>query len=545
MWNRVWKPGIARSLVFFILLLSSAITLLVTCFQLYRDYRADLDQLEEQLDQLELSFSKPLAEALWSFDYSQVAVNLEGIVRLPDIAHGRVVAAADGKQIEVGEPARSRSFERVLELSYDDHGREVVVGRLEVEATLENILARLHNKAWLVLVSQAIQTFLVALFLFVMLDRLVIRHLETIAHFAKNLRLDKPQPLVLHRPQPRRNDEFEEVVKAFQLMQGELSASYKHLLESNLELDAKTRELELHRTNLQNLVEERTGALKQAQQRLVESARRSGMAEIAVGTLHNVGNALNSLNVSSQLLLEQVARSRVESLGRASEVLRQTMENLAPALRHESKVDKLATFFHGLTEQLRQEKLILTEELQNMQKQIETVRKAVQAQESYADFDQPEEPTLLAELVDQVLAMNETSMQQKGILLQRDLDAACRLSLPKSRIHYVIAHLIHNAMDALVKGKVDQPRLSVSLQRSAENWRLSIADNGCGIASADLAHIFEYGFSSKPGSQGIGLHLSANTMHEIGGQLLAESEGLGRGATFHALFPSDAAHVAH
>jgi signal transduction histidine kinase len=533
----VWKPGIARSLVFFILLVSSLITLLVTCFQLYRDYTADLNQLEEQLDQLELSFSKPLAEALWTFDYSQVAVNLEGIVRLPDIAHGRVVAAADGKQIEVGQAVQGRSFEKVLELSYDDHGRLVVVGRLEVEATLENILARLRSKAWLVLVAQAIQTFLVALFLFVLLDRLVIRHLETIAHFAKNLRLDKPEPLLLHRPQLRRDDEFEEVVRAFQLMQRELSASYKHLLESNLELDGKTRELEQHRTNLQNLVEVRTSALKQAQQRLVESARRSGMAEIAASTLHNVGNALNSLNVSSQLLLEQMAHSRVESLGRASEVLRQTLENLAPALPKESKVDKLGTFFLGLTEQLRQERLILTKELQNMQKQIETVRKAVQAQESYADFDQPEEPTLLAELVDQVIAINEASLSQKGILLQRELDAGCRLSLPKSRIHYVIAHLIHNAIDALVRSNAAEPRLSVSLRRSNACWRLSIADNGCGIAPEDLPHIFEYGFTSKPGSQGVGLHLSANTMHEIGGQLLAESEGLGLGATFHAVFP--------
>ncbi|RMM54161.1 hypothetical protein ALQ77_01903 [Pseudomonas corrugata] len=50
--------------------------------------------------------------------------------------------------------------------------------------------------------------------------------------------------------------------------------------------------------------------LREAQAELVTTARRAGMAEIATNVLHNVGNVLNSVNVSAQVLYDKVHTSK-------------------------------------------------------------------------------------------------------------------------------------------------------------------------------------------------------------------------------------------
>ena len=55
-----------------------------------------------------------------------------------------------------------------------------------------------------------------------------------------------------------------------------------------------------------------------------------------------------------------------------------------------------------------------------------------------------------------------------------------------------------------------------------------------------LEHIFERGFSTKQeGSSGIGLHWCANTISSMNGKIYAESEGKGKGACLHLVFPKN------
>ena len=64
--------------------------------------------------------------------------------------------------------------------------------------------------------------------------------------------------------------------------------------------------------------------LRDSQQRLLETSRLAGMAEVATGVLHNVGNVLNSVNVSAGLVVEKLRRSKVPNLGKAAALLTET-----------------------------------------------------------------------------------------------------------------------------------------------------------------------------------------------------------------------------
>ncbi|MCB1050540.1 MAG: GHKL domain-containing protein [Acidobacteria bacterium] len=530
-------PGVARTLVLYILLVSSAVTLIATVYQLYRDYRTDVNLLEDRLNQIEISFAQPLAESLWAFDYQQVEVNLAGISRMPDVYFAQVTAFADGQKVQAGTPSDTQGIERVIPLTYNDGRSQSQVGQLLVSASMEGILSRIREKAILVLVSQAIKTFLVSLFMFLIINQLVIRHLETIADFASQFRPGQWKTLSLDRAKPKKADEFENVTHAFNEMQAELSSAYEDLLQSNAELDQKTKELANHKANLEREVEERTRELRDAQQRLLDSARRSGMAEIAVGTLHHVGNTLNSLNVSCQILMEQQKKSKLESLKKANEILKNHLDDYNPYFEADSKNRKLAEFYLTLGHFLEEEHEQRNQELTRMYDQIRWVRKAVQDQESYANFDSVQEQAQVSVILDQVLELQMSTIQKNGISVIKDFREARPIVIPKAKIHYILAHLVKNAVEAMQDPGIPKRILTLQIEEKSGYLSILIQDSGVGIDPQIKEHLFEYGFTTKPTGQGFGLHMCANTLHEMGGELKVESKGIGKGARFLVMLP--------
>jgi two-component system NtrC family sensor kinase len=71
----------------------------------------------------------------------------------------------------------------------------------------------------------------------------------------------------------------------------------------------------------------------------------------------------------------------------------------------------------------------------------------------------------------------------------------------------------------------------------AARFAIEITDTGVGISPENLGRIFTFGFSTKPGGHGFGLHSSAIAMAEMGGTLTAHSEGRGKGARFRIELP--------
>ena len=82
-------------------------------------------------------------------------------------------------------------------------------------------------------------------------------------------------------------------------------------------------------------------------------------------------------------------------------------------------------------------------------------------------------------------------------------------------------------------GAQPEKRLSIKAHASSPGrFRIVVQDNGVGVSEEHLSRVFQYGFSTRSGSRGFGLHWSANAAREMGGDLSASSDGPGRGATF-------------
>jgi len=216
---------IARKILFFILLFSSFVTVLVTGFQLYSYYQEQAAVVDHRITQIELSYRDSLANAIWFFAAKQIDSILTGIMKFEDVHYAEVKIETGGKFYR-GERRQGENL-RVFDTDvlHEMKSRSVLVGRLLIESNLEGVIQRVGGQFWQILMSQAFKTFFVSLFILFIIHYIITRHLSAISSFASSLDIgQKNKFLSLNRAKTARTDELDQIVYAMNKMKGELIA---------------------------------------------------------------------------------------------------------------------------------------------------------------------------------------------------------------------------------------------------------------------------------------------------------------------------------
>ena len=272
--------------------------------------------------------------------------------------------------------------------------------------------------------------------------------------------------------------------------------------------------------------------LQSAQQQLIETSRQAGMAEVATGVLHNVGNVLNSVNVSANLISGHLGHAKTENLVRATALLREHNGGLADFLANDPKGRLLPGYLADLSQHLDSERRTAREELDLLTKNIEHIKDIVAMQQTYARVSAFVETLPLDALVEDALRLNIDSLDRHGVTLVRDFAAVPPAAVDKHKVLQILINIIRNATLAMDEGGGEK-RLTIAI--AAEGGRTAVirlTDTGVGIAAENLTRIFSHGFTTRPNGHGFGLHIAALAAQQMGGRLLAQSDGPGRGATF-------------
>ncbi|WP_375771250.1 ATP-binding protein [Archangium gephyra] len=271
---------------------------------------------------------------------------------------------------------------------------------------------------------------------------------------------------------------------------------------------------------------------------LMEASRQAGMAEVATGALHNVGNTLNSVNVSASLVLERLRGSRMPMLSRAVDLLEEHAENLPAFFSEDPRGQKLPEYLTSVTHQLSREHGMMVEEMQRLVRNMEHVKAVVAVQQEHARFRGQPEPVPMAELIDDALRLHATSFERSGIRIQRECAELPPVLVERHRLLQILVNLLSNARHALLESGREQKLLSLRVRTSEEGrLRIEVSDNGVGIAPEHMPQLFVHGFTTKKDGHGFGLHSSAMAAEEMGGRLSCASGGRGQGATFTLELP--------
>jgi signal transduction histidine kinase len=279
-------------------------------------------------------------------------------------------------------------------------------------------------------------------------------------------------------------------------------------------------------------------AMRELQANLVESSRKAGMSEIATGVLHNIGNVLNSVNVSANLLLDQLRTSRASSFTKAAELLRLNLDQIGTFITSDPKGQKLPKFIIGLSEQLNLEQKAWSDELAQLLRNIEHIKQVVAVQQSYAKLSGVMERLSVETLLEDAMRLSSASLARHQIEVIRAYDPVPEVFLDRHKTLQILINLVNNAKQALLKRPLGR-QLTLRIQKSLDGTKLRIhvADNGEGIEPQNQLKIFQHGFTTKSTGHGFGLHSGANSAKEMGGALSVSSLGTGCGAEFTLELP--------
>ncbi len=339
-------------------------------------------------------------------------------------------------------------------------------------------------------------------------------------------------------------NETGELIETFEKMQKHIESTQNDLLDSNKKLIKANEKIVIERNELKELnfhleekMKERTNTLKSIQQQLLEAARFSGMAEVAINVLHNLGNVLNSVKISNQQTHRLLLNSKVFAFNKTNVMLREHQEDMANFLLHDEKGKLLPGFYLLLDEALIKENGELVENTIRISKSVDSMTEIISAQQEVAKKGVYLEELDMCEIVDDVLNIQENMLLSNNIKTDLQLEKVPLFEGDRSKIHQILNNIIVNAKDAVIGNNIDDRSIWISVFGKDNKITIQVKDNGVGIDGTVLAEVFSHGYTTKKEGHGFGLHSCANYLAEMRGKISVESEGLGMGCCFMIQLP--------
>jgi signal transduction histidine kinase len=318
---------------------------------------------------------------------------------------------------------------------------------------------------------------------------------------------------------------------------------------------AAQRELTKAHEGLENRVKERTLELsrevlnrKQAQEELArlntyiaEVSHRAGMAEVANSVIHNVGNALNSINVAVTTINSEIKGTPLGTLPKLVDMLQ---EHESQFLNQDETGKKLPKLLEMLSEQWKLENATLISETRQLQESVSHIREIVSRQQSLSGKLGIDENINISDLINNCLSFYVTNFKNAKIIVSMNNEPGLEWSGDRSKITQILLNLIMNSEESLIASASEPKTLKItSFNNKNDGIQIEVADNGTGIEPEVLNKLFSYGFTTKPFGHGLGLHASAIAANEMGGTLQAFSSGKDKGATFILTLPKQPASL--
>lgn len=273
---------------------------------------------------------------------------------------------------------------------------------------------------------------------------------------------------------------------------------------------------------------------------LVTSARLAGMADIASSTLHNVGNVLNSANVSVEFLKERNFQSDIREIESIRDLLKTNLSRLPEYLQTDPRGKFVPEYLIELLNDIKNNYETFFTELESLSKSLSHIKDIILTQSDMSRASGVNEKVFMPEILDAALDMTTTNFDKYNIRVHKNYQESSLVFIDKVKVLQILVNLIRNAKEALMETSIINEKIlevSVVEDSSEKNIIIKIKDNGVGIPKENLNKIFSLGFTTKTDGHGLGLHMSAISARELGGALRVESKDETSGATFILTLP--------
>jgi len=426
-----------------------------------------------------------------------------------------------------------------LEVSHPIIAGEGAIGTIHLRASLEEIYADMAGDAMItgfIMIVAFVASYLLAS----RLQRGISDPILALAQTAQRISAEQDYSIRVERTS---NDELGTLYDEFNHMLEQVENSKQQLQAAHGELELRvqdrTRQLVDANAELSKEIVERRRAekkLEDVHRELVAAARRAGMAEIATGVLHNVGNVLNSVNVSAAMVVDHLRTSKSHRLESVVAMLDEHRDDLGEFLASDEKGKKIPDFLKLFSQNLLEREQQMLAETDSLTSHIEHIKTIVATQQSYTRISGVVEPIDVIALLEDAVGLHCLSFERHSIRVVREYADLPPVLIDKQRLLLIVVNLVKNAKESLIEQSGERI-ITLRIRIESDRLIIEVSDTGVGIQPNNLTRIFSHGFTTKAAGHGFGLHSSANSAAEMEGSLTAHSDGPMRGATFKVNLP--------
>lgn len=301
------------------------------------------------------------------------------------------------------------------------------------------------------------------------------------------------------------------------------------------------RQVEVRTIQLKKEIEERKrmeAEVELGHNRLLNASRKAGMADVATSVLHNVGNVLNSANMMSTLIAEDVRQSKVSTLVKAVGLMSEHRQNLGQFLTEDERGRHLPGLMEQLASHLSEERSRLQRKADALTESVQHIKQVVAMQQKHAKGSSVMETVAFREVVEDALRLSGEAFADHDIEVRKECETAVTAIIDRHKVLEILLNLLENAKWACLAGDRHDKRVTVRIVTTpGEQGQIRVQDNGVGIPAENLPRIFAQGFTTRKDGHGFGLHSSMLAAQDMGGSLTVHSEGSALGATFTLELP--------
>jgi len=284
--------------------------------------------------------------------------------------------------------------------------------------------------------------------------------------------------------------------------------------------------------------------LEQAQRRLMQLSREAGMAEVATGVLHNVGNVLTSINISANLLRDTLTNSpNLALLKQVTDLMRAQAGDLSRFLASDTRGQLVPALIIELVDQILTANTANAKETSYLIENIDHIKQIVATQQSYAKPSGVIQSIAPAELFEEAIRIAKASANRHGITVTRHFSDTANIETDRHQVLQILVNFLTNAIQAVKLRPPGQRAITFHLATAKDQVRFTVEDNGVGIPAENLQKIFRHGFTTRKDGHGFGLHSGALAARSLGGRVDVHSDGTDLGSRFTLELPAQSTNL--
>lgn len=588
------KRSIGRRFAIYILAFSSVVTLASTVLQLSIEYNKDVNKIDSNFIQIKESYSKSLSSSLWVTSQKDLGLQLDGIIKLPDMQYIEVVSEKDEVLAFRGTKKAERIISQTYFLKHTYRGKELILGELHIVATLDGIYARLQDKVLVILLTQTVKTFVVSLFILYLFQILVGRHLATISQFLtfKDKKLDDEMKLNRKNTKSTQGDELDQMVNTSNKMRKKLSLYIHNLTESEKNLNKAQKishigswqfnmttraidwssevyriyELEpfsqtidydwyvahLHSDDVVMVQDSIKKAL--SGQKAYDNKHRILTAKGNVRFVHQkaevyfednmqkVSGTIQDITEKTKQEIHLINQSRMAQMGEMISMIahqwRQPLGAISSTSIDMQMKSQLENFDLEQKEEAQKYEAYINSSLKDIDSYVENLTTTIDDFRNFYKSNKKIATNKLSNIISKSLNIISKSLEISNIEIVHNCNSKQEIQLYDKEVMQVILNILKNAEDNFKEKRIKNPKITIL----TEDRKISICDNGGGIADNIIDRIFDPYFSTKDETNGTGLGLYMSKMiiqNHHAGKLYVENivdvQGTNIGVCFNIL----------